>query len=118
MTVLRNENRKALQGSQDIEEQGVKGVHEPVVGGEHSVTPSLVESLTHGNLSYLLKMESTAPVNSPTGSANWIKWATKRKRDTRVGGRRVGRSGKVRGAVGIRHDEDTLYKCKGLWKSC
>lgn len=33
MTVLRNENRKALQGSRDIEEQGVKGVHEPVGGG-------------------------------------------------------------------------------------
>lgn len=59
--------------------------------------PSLVESLTHSSWSYLLKMESTATVNSLTGSANWIKWATKRKRDTRVGGRRVGRSGKVRG---------------------
>lgn len=32
MTVLRNENRKALQGSQDIEEQGVKRGQEPVVG--------------------------------------------------------------------------------------
>lgn len=32
MTVPRNENRKDLQGSQDNEEQGEKGVQEPVVG--------------------------------------------------------------------------------------